>query len=203
MSNRLKPDQFGKPTKADKPMKLDALMEKSLAGVCKDWIADGKGKDDVVTWVARRFDRKGDLHLRQVSTNLVRYNTETKENTEFHFVSGQVFSVNTESLFTVAVLMKSILSEETDESSIRGVHTQNALGFMLALTEYEHYVIWRMGYATEDSTETMIMGGCLGIDKLVTSGSYETKCVPLPVLGSVLELMVNLKVLDYTADMLS
>jgi hypothetical protein len=202
MSNRLKPEQFGKPAKPSKSVRMDELMERSLANVCKDWIAEGKGKEDVVKWISRRFDENGDLHLRQVATKIMRRNMVTHKDIEFYFVSGQVFSVDAEALYTVSLLMQDVLMNETDSSSIRGVHTENTLGFMLALTDYEHYVIWRMGYATEDSTETMIMGGCLDMDNDIESGAYEAKCIPLPVLGSVLELMVNLKVLNYTADMI-
>ena len=195
MSNRLKPEQFGQQPKQP-PQRLDAIMEKSLAEVCKDWMADGKVKGDAIQWIARRFDPNGDLNLRQVATQV-----QLESGEEFFFEAKQVFSVDADRMLMTAAMLEKLLSSDEHKGRVGVVQTENVISFMTALTEYNHYCIWRMAYATEDNAETIIMGACLGHDGVIESGSHQTSCVPLPVLGCVMELLVTLGVLKYSADM--
>lgn len=193
MSNRLKPEQF---EQQQPPQRLDAIMEKSLAEVCKDWMADGKEKGDAIQWIARRFDPKGDLHLRQVATKI-----KHQSGKEFYFQDKQVFSVDAYRMLMTAMTFEQLLADDQYKEASEWVQTQNAVNFMMALTQYQHYCIWRMAYACEDHAETIIMGACLGHDGVIETGSHQTSCAPLPVLGCVLELMLTLGVLEYSADM--
>jgi len=197
MSNRLKAEQF---EPAPQPQRLDAIMEKSLAEVCKDWMKDGKEKGDAIQWIARRFDPKGDLHLRQVATKIKHESGE-----EFFFQDKQVFSVDAQRLYMTSIALGMIVEDKDGDPDVRAglktVELANAVSFMMALTQYQHYVIWRMAYAVEDAAETIIMGACLGHDGVIETGSHQTSCAPLPVLGCVLELMLTLGVLEYSADM--
>jgi len=208
VSNRLKPEQFGdsnKPKEQYKPMRLDDVMQQSLAGVCKEWIGDGKSKEWTLQWMNDRFDLHGKMNLRQVCTDIPMENKATGELKDemFSFQNGQVFSLNLMSCLTFTQALENILKDGEFSDVQEGVHHRSLMSFMTAmLSQYKHYVIWRCCYMTEDTSETM-MFGCLLRDIGIDNGPQQCVGLPYPIVGSVLELLVKTGVLDYAGDMVS
>jgi len=205
MSNRLRPEQFGSSKKVKenyKPMRLDDVMQKSLAGVCKQWLDDGRDKEWVLQWMNDRFDLHGKLNLRSVCTDIEMENKETGDlNDEmFSFQNGQVFSLDSTACATFTMAITNLLKSEDHSEYQLGMHHETLVNFMLELTGgYKHYVIWRCCYQTEDTSETMIFG-CLLTDISMESAPQQTTGAPYPTVGSVLELLVKAGVLKYTGD---
>jgi len=208
MSNRLKPEQFGDSNKSKesyKPMRLDDVMQQSLAHVCKDWIGDGKSKEWTLQWMNDRFDLHGKMNLRKVCTDIEMENRETGDLNEelFSFQNGQVFSLDLMACAVFAQALADVLKREDFSDVTEGLHHQSLMSFMTAmLDKYKHYVIWRMAYMTEDTSETM-MFGCLLRDIGMDDGPQQCVGLPYPIVGSVLELLVKTGVLDYSGDMAS
>lgn len=208
MSNRLKPEQFGdsnKPKEQYKPMRLDDVMQRSLAHVCKEWIGDGKSKEWTLQWMNDRFDLHGKMNLRQVCTDIPMENRETGDLNEelFCFRNGQVFSLDLMACAVFAQALADVLKREDFSDVTEGMHHQSLMSFMTAmLDKYKHYVIWRCCYMTEDTSETM-MFGCLLRDIGMDDGPQQCVGLPYPIVGSVLELLVKTGVLDYSGDMAS
>jgi len=209
MSNRLKPEQFGdsnkQPKESYKPMRLDDVMQNSLAEVCKEWIGDGKGKEWTLQWMNDRFDLHGKMNLRRVCTDIEMENKETGELKEetFSFQNGQVFSLDLRRCLSFTEALAQLLRKEDFSDVQEGIHHQSLMSFMSAMIEkYKHYVIWRCCYMTEDHAETM-MFGCLLRDIGMEDGPQQCAGLPYPIVGSVLELLVKTGVLDYSGDMVS
>jgi hypothetical protein len=208
MSSRLKPEQFGDSNKLKeqyKPMRLDDVMQRSLAHVCKEWIGDGKGKEWTLKWMQDRFDLHGKMNLRKVCTDIEMENRETGDLNEelFCFRNGQVFSLDLMACAVFTQALADVLKREDFSDVTEGLHHQSLLSFMTAmLDKYKHYVIWRMAYMTEDTSETM-MFGCLLRDIGMDDGPQQCVGLPYPIVGSVLELLVKTGVLDYSGDMAS
>jgi hypothetical protein len=209
MSNRLKPEQFGdsnkQPKENYKPMKLDDVMQQSLAHVCKEWIGDGKGKEWTLKWMNDRFDLHGKMNLRRVCTDIPMENKETGELREetFSFQHGQVFSLDLMACLMFTQALADTLKGGEFSDVMEGVHHQSLMSFISAMIEeYKHYVIWRMCYLHEDTSETMVFG-CLLRDIALDSGVQQCAGLPYPIVGSVLELLVKTGVLDYSGDMVS
>ena len=206
MSNRLKPEQFGdsnkQPKENYKPMRLDDVMQNSLAEICKEWIGDGKGKEWTLKWMNDRFDLHGKMNLRRVCTDIPMENKETGELKEenFSFQHGQVFSLDLRRCLSFTEALAQLLKDEDFSDVQEGIHHQSLMSFMQAMVEkYKHYVIWRMAYMTEDHSETM-MFGCLLRDIGMDDGPQQCAGLPYPIVGSVLELLVKTGVLDYAGD---
>jgi hypothetical protein len=208
MSNRLKPEQFGdsnKPKEQYKPMKLDDVMQNSLAQVCKEWIGDGKSKEWTLQWMNDRFDLHGKMNLRRVCTDIPMENKETGELKEetFIFQHGQVFSLDLMACLIFTQALADMLKGGEFSDVMEGVHHRSLMSFIGAMVEkYKHYVIWRCCYMTEDHAETM-MFGCLLKDIDPDNGPQQCAGLPYPIVGSVLELLVKTGVLDYSGDMVS
>jgi len=209
MSNRLKPEQFGdsnkQPKENYKPMRLDDVMQNSLAKVCKEWIGDGKSKEWTLKWMNDRFDLHGKMNLRQVCTDIPMENKETGELNEelFCFQNGQVFSLDLMACAVFTQALAGMLKDGEFDDMQEGMHHLSLMSFMAAMVEkYKHYVIWRMAYMTEDHAETM-MFGCLLRDIGVDDGPQQCAGLPYPIVGSVLELLVKTGVLGYAGDMAS
>jgi hypothetical protein len=209
MSNRLKPEQFGgsnkQPKENYKPMRLDDVMQRSLAEVCKEWIGDGKPKEWTLKWMNDRFDLHGKMNLRRVCTDIEVEDKETGElkDENFCFQNGQVFSLDLIACAVFAQALADVLRKEDFSDVTEGMHHQSLMSFMSAMLEkYKHYVIWRMCYMTEDTYETM-MFGCLLRDIGMDDGPQLSVGLPYPIVGSVLELLVKTGVLDYSGDMVS
>ena len=208
MSSRLKPEQFGDSNKLKeqyKPMRLDDVMQRSLAHVCKEWIGDGKGKEWTLKWMQDRFDLHGKMNLRKVCTDIEMENRETGDLNEelFCFRNGQVFSLDLMACAVFTQALADVLKREDFSDVTEGLHHQSLMSFMTAmLDKYKHYVIWRMAYMTEDTSETM-MFGCLLRDIGMDDGPQQCVGLPYPIVGSVLELLVKTGVLDYSGDMAS
>jgi hypothetical protein len=208
MSNRLKPEQFGDSNKSKesyKPMRLDDVMQQSLAHVCKEWIGDGKSKEWTLQWMNDRFDLHGKMNLRRVCTDIEMENRETGEPKDemFSFQNGQVFSLDLRRCLSFTEALAGMLKDGEFDDMQEGIHHQSLMSFMSAMLEkYKHYVIWRMAYLTEDHAETM-MFGCLLRDIGMDDGPQQCAGLPYPIVGSVLELLVKTGVLDYSGDMVN
>ena len=208
MSNRLKPEQFGDSNKSKenyKPMRLDDVMQQSLAHVCKEWIGDGKSKEWTLKWMNDRFDLHGKMNLRRVCTDIEMESKATGETSDelFSFQNGQVFTLDLMACLTFTQALAGLMQTGEHDDMKEGVHHQSLMSFMTAMLDrYKHYVIWRCCYMTEDTSETM-MFGCLLRDIGMDDGPQQCVGLPYPIVGSVLELLVKTGVLDYSGDMVS
>jgi len=208
MSSRLKPEQFGDSNKSKesyKPMRLDDVMQQSLAHVCKEWIGDGKSKEWTLKWMNDRFDLHGKMNLRRVCTDIEMESKATGETSDelFSFQNGQVFTLDLMACLTFTQALAGLMQTGEHDDMKEGVQHQSLMSFMTAMLDrYKHYVIWRCCYMTEDTSETM-MFGCLLRDIGMDDGPQQCVGLPYPIVGSVLELLVKTGVLDYSGDMVS
>jgi hypothetical protein len=127
---------------------------------------------------------------------------ELKEE-NFSFQHGQVFSLDLMRCLSFTQALAQVLRKEDFSDVQEGIHHQSLMSFMSAMLEkYKHYVIWRMCYLHEDTSETMVFG-CLLRDIALDSGVQQCAGLPYPIVGSVIELLVKTGVLEYSGDMLS
>ena len=197
MSNRLAAEQFGGSNK-NAPKRLDQVMTESLAEVCKQWIGDGKTKESTIKWISDRFDPKGKLNVDHIDTDLqMVMKGSGKPNGVFIIQQGRVFAVDSDRCEVFMEALHDVLEEEGDES----LHAQCLLNFMGNLIEeYNSYVVWRMCSMDERANDHIIYGCFVRDIERIDDGPVSAAGRPYPVLGSVLKLLLNTGILDYTGD---